>query len=239
MTVSFSIEGYRGLVKRLLQDGYSVVGYDSVDGRSRHLILRHDVDFCLRSAIDLAEVERELGVAAHYFVQTRSEFYNPLTRSARDAFASLRKLGHHIGLHFDPSGHSSSPALANAVAADAALLADLSCGPVDAVSFHRPAREYLAGAEKLGGVWNAYARRFIEDIGYCSDSQGAWRFGHPFENSSVEQGRALQLLTHPIWWISEAGEPVEKLQRFLSGRGEMLANEMAANSIPFKQYLSR
>jgi hypothetical protein len=225
----FTLQGYRDLVTHLRHEGYSVVGYETIEADKRHLILRHDVDFCLKSALELARAENALGLAAVYFVQMRSEFYNPLTKTSQESLRKLRELGHEIGLHFDPRDGVTKNALEDLIASDAAGLSEASQGRVDAVSFHRPPQEHLAGDERLGGLWNAYAGRFIRDVGYCSDSRGGWRHGDPLSHNAVRSGRALQLLTHPIWWTGEAGSPELRLQQFLASRLRDVDQEIAAN----------
>jgi hypothetical protein len=65
-------------------------------------------------------------------------------------------------------------------------------------------------------------------MGYCSDSRGGWYHGHPLDHPSVAQGRALQLLTHPVWWTLPAGEATAKLKRFLLERYQLLDEELAS-----------
>ena len=57
--------------------------------------------------------------------------------------------------------------------------------------------------------------RFFSEMGYCSDSRGLWRYGHPLNHEAVEKRRSLQLLTHPIWWVSDFRSVQEKLLGFL------------------------
>jgi hypothetical protein len=229
MTIDFNVDGYRALIAQFGTLRYAVTGFDDAEPAARHLILRHDVDFCIESALELAGAEAALGVAATYFIQTRSVFYNPLAPNARAGLAELRRLGHVIGLHFDPRGHDGDGAIEAAIAADAEILAEASGGAVTAVSFHRPPKAQLGGAVKLAGLWNAYAQRFIADTGYCSDSRGTWRFGEPLAHPAVHAGRALQLLTHPIWWTGATAEPHQRLQRFLDAAVRGLDRELAAN----------
>ena len=58
---------------------------------------------------------------------------------------------------------------------------------------------------------HTYEPKFVKDIGYCSDSRGGWHHGHPLSHSSVKEGKALQLLTHPIWWITKGKSAEKKL----------------------------
>ena len=76
---------------------------------------------------------------------------------------------------------------------------------------------------------------FFSAIGYCSDSRGAWHHGHPLAHQAVAQSRALQLLTHPIWWPSTVSPgPLPTLDRFVSERDTLLRTELAANCEPYR-----
>jgi hypothetical protein len=229
MTIEFTLDGYRALIARFLSLGYAVKGFGEAEPEARHLILRHDVDFCIERALELARFESTLDVASIYFIQTRSIFYNALSPIVRARLDELRHLGHGIGLHFDPRGCDGVGAIDAAIAADAAILAEASAGPVTAVSFHRPPKTQLGGAATLAGLWNTYAQRFMVNIGYCSDSRGAWHRGEPLEHPAVRGGRALQLLTHPIWWTGRLADPRQRLQRFLDSAVRSFDRELAAN----------
>jgi len=229
MSVELTAGGYRGLVEALLGNGYSVTGYAEARAAERHLILRHDVDLSLEAALRIGELEAQMGVRSTYFVLVRSVFYNPFSAEAGATMRRLQSLGHSIGLHFDPAACDTSD-IEGSIAAEAKIL-KLACGgEVAAVSFHRPVSELLHGPEKLAGLWNAYGTRFMQDIGYCSDSRGEWRYGDPLSNAAVREGRALQLLTHPIWWNDTVTAPAERLDRYLGEKANELARQLAANS---------
>ena len=231
----FTLSGYRALMTALGGRGYVATGFADAQPEAKHLILRHDVDMSLDAAVALAEVEAEMGLSAHYFVLLRSELYNPLSPAAVAAMQRLSSLGHRIGLHFDAAAHAVG-AIDRAVEGECAVLESLTGRPVTMVSFHRPAPELLGHAAPLGGRAHAYQPRFFSDMGYCSDSRGRWGHGHPLEHPAVAEGRALQLLTHPIWWTREVGEGVvPRLDRFVGERTEVLRTELAANCEPYRQ----
>lgn len=231
-----SLAAYRRLVGTLLDAGYKVRSFDEADPSQRHLILRHDVDLCLDRAVAMAELEADIGVAAHYFVLLNTEMYNANSRRGRAALRRIRECGHSIGLHFDPTeievGNVAT--LQSRVAGECDMLGECSEHDVDVVTFHRPAKWLLGFEERLAGRLHGYQPRFFSEMGYCSDSEGRFRFHHPLSHPSVEQGRALQLVIHPIWWCAEEGEsPVQKLERFLCERADRLASEVAINCRPF------
>jgi hypothetical protein len=77
-------------------------------------------------------------------------------------------------------------------------------------------------------------------MAYCSDSRGGWHYGHPLELDAVKQGRALQLMTHPIWWDAPGGEsPAERIERFADARDDSFRRELARNCQPYAEALAR
>jgi len=191
----------------------------------------------VHAAAAMAEQERRLGVSATYFVLLRTEFYNSLSR---DGLQSLRRIvgcGHEIGLHFDAALYPDQPAaVETAVAHECALLESVFGGPISTISFHRPVAERAGSANRLAGRLNAYGPRFVKDMGYCSDSRGAWQFGGPLEQPAVREKRALQLLVHPFWWQDPPTTPVERLKAFVEQRKEFLDHELARHCAVHKAH---
>lgn len=233
---AFTLEGFRGLVRTFLDQGYRVVGFDEAEVERPHLVLRHDVDMCLDRAVKLAEVEDELGVRSTYYVLVRTEMYAVTSTRSRASLRRLMELGHEVGLHFDAAGLGELPEqLDDACAKDCALLEAVLGARIRSVSFHRPTPALQGWPKPIAGRLHAYQPRFFKEMGYCSDSEGRFRFGHPIEQEAVKQHRALQLVTHPIWWVASSAENVlEKLERFRKGRDSLLGDELAANCKPYR-----
>jgi hypothetical protein len=228
----FSPHGYVALVEGVLARGYRLSGFHDVEASARRLVLRHDVDFDLGSALKLAELEAERGWRATYFVLPRTEFYNLSTPRAQAALSRILALGHAIELHFDPMHYPDDEAdLVAGCEREAHSLGGVTGRPVRVFSLHRPAISPKRREIVAPGLINAYGGPFASAIGYCSDSRGEWRHGHPHEHPALAEGRALQLLTHPLWWSGEAeGAPREKLAAFLERRRALLDEEIARNS---------
>ena len=232
----FTRGGYRSLVAGLLERGYSAVGYDAVTPGERHLVLRHDLDMSIDAAVAIAEIEADLEVAAHYFVLLRTEMYNPWSDHARRQLDRIAGLGHEIGLHFDASLYPDDiSALDSAAAEECTVLAALTGRPVETISFHRPSKALLGRPDDIAGRRHSYQPRYFHDIGYCSDSRGAWHHGHPLDHAAIGEGRALQLLTHPIWWDRDSAlDPVAALDCFRAERDIVLMNALADNCEPYR-----
>jgi hypothetical protein len=53
-------------VGSLVDLGYQITGFDSVEAAKAHLILRHDIDFDPEAAVVVAQAEAARGWRAHY-----------------------------------------------------------------------------------------------------------------------------------------------------------------------------
>jgi hypothetical protein len=207
----FSPGGYRALLRRALDAGYRVTCFRDFappDGGAPVLLLRHDLDHSLCSAAVLAGIEAELGVRATYFVQVACPFYNLLSDESRGLVRHIVDLGHEIGLHYD-GGRYTRPGGGEEVRRDLELLGHLAGAAVISASQHIPIDS--PGLDLRGVVpHEAYAPRFTQaPMTYVSDSLMAWRQWHPLD--LVEDGRSLQLLTHPVQWA----QPVRDMDHAL------------------------
>jgi len=231
---SFSAGAYVDLISALIAKGYSLCGYHEARPEQPHLILRHDIDFDLGSAVAMAELEANQDWHAHYFILIRTEFYNPLSATGSTWVRRILELGHTVGLHFDAHLYDPNPAtLRRAIDEESAVLEKIANRPVNQFSLHRPHPEMLDGEFTVPGRVNAYAPRYFKDIGYCSDSRGEWRYGHPLDSDAVQSRRALQLLTHPLWWMDAAGSPEATVARVLDRRFGTLEHEADVQCAPY------
>jgi hypothetical protein len=230
MTTDFSPGGYRILLETLRGQGYEARGYADAAVDHLHLILRHDIDLSLDAALPIAEIERGLSLKAYYFVLLRTELYNVFSAAARRTLSRLGALGHEIGLHLDASLYGNDTGALNKAAAEECAALEGAIGEaVRVISFHRPAKQLLGYPQTLAGRVHTYQPRYFSEMGYCSDSRGAWHHGHPLDHAAVRDRRALQLLTHPIWWAEGGGAPAAKAADFLASRVDMLDRELAEN----------
>lgn len=231
-----TLEGYRTLLETLLGRGYQARRFAEAKAYRPDLVLRHDLDMSLGAALPLAEIERNAGVIATYFILVRTEMYNPFSLRGLAAVHELAEMGHDIGLHLDASLYDED--LDAGAEAECAALEAITGRPVTFMSFHRPTASLQGLSRKIAGRDHAYRPRYFHEMGYCSDSKGAWHHGHPLEHTAVEQGTALQLLTHPIWWNAGPSETVrEKLDRFALRRFDLLRAELARNCQTYPQEL--
>ena len=117
------------------------------------------------------------------------------------------------------------------------ILEQVTGSKVLIISFHRPPKSFISYSRPLAGRLQTYSPAFINDIGYCSDSQGEWRFGRPEAHPSVIEGTALQLLTHPIWWVSQGKTREEKLINYVRNEENRRKITLAENCAPYRPLL--
>lgn len=209
LTDEFSHPNYVELIG-YAKDRFSFRGFSIEPLQPGEIVWRHDVDFSMHKALQLAQIDNSEDVRSTFFFRTRSETYNLYSRPNLETLRSIAGLGHYIGIHFDALERD----LDSTVSLDAALHEEsiffrrvTGIDPI-AFSFHNTNSKSLrfTGSE-YGGLINAYSSNFFEESSYCSDSGGSWRFrglGAMLRDRSVSQ---LQVLTHPEWWGSDSADP--------------------------------
>ena len=238
---SFTYTHYRRLLGQLQKRGYQFAQFTRavkpLSRVGRFVLLRHDIDMDLGKALQMARIEAECGVQATYFFLVRTDHYNLFSQKGSDAVRAILDLGHWLGLHFDcaayPSrgqGEASPAETATHVTREARLLADWFGKEINVVSFHRPLSSVLSGDAALSApLWHTYMKCFTEQVFYCSDSRGSFRYGHPLESKAFAEGRPLQLLTHPVWWSAEGSTPQESLRRLIVRQQNRFRRSLAEN----------
>ncbi len=223
----FTYTKYRELLK-MAKSGWKIFDYRNIEWEEKFIVWRHDVDYSLNSSLKLAKIEQEEGVKATYFVNPHSEFYNIAELSQFRILKEILSCGHDLGLHFDAAFHEikSESDLEIFVAKESSCLEDLFGAKPIAFSFHNPVSENLESeADEYGGLKNCYSKKFKEEVGYCSDSNGYWRFRRLYEVLKEGKDTRLQVLTHPGWWQEEPAPPRQRIFR--------IAYERAASTMAF------
>ena len=225
---SFSLDEYGKIVHAFVKNGYQIQDFESANPDSPDLILRHDIDVSLPEAEKLAVFEMEQGWQAYYFVLLTTEQYNPASARGRAVIRKLAALGHHIGLHFDASIDTAAE-LDERARHEAAMLADIAETSVSMISFHRPSKHLIGNEKDIGGFAHTYQPKFFRDMGYCSDSRGGWYHGKPTAHPAFKARKALQLLTHPIWWTGAPRPGSTRLLDHLNARESDLEIDLSEN----------
>lgn len=189
-------------------------------------VMRHDVDFCVHSALALALWEAENDLRSTFFFMLTSNTYSLASFANRGKVERIRELGHDISLHFDPSVYAD---------VDRGLVAERTCFEsmfgvsVDIVSLHRPGLFLRDNNRPLPGCLHTYQDRFFRDMRYVSDSSGGFKYQHPTEIATEANGTNLHILIHPVWWVNEGETPSDKLRMWQRRYFTFLNEETSRN----------
>jgi hypothetical protein len=189
------------------------------------ILLRHDVDYSLKLALEMAKLEADLGIKSTYFILFSSDFYTLFDEENIQIPLQIKALGHEIGLHYDVAvlekGNKQNPlSLLNA---QAAILGELAQCQIRSIAMHHPAS---SGADLFRDTQyiNAYDDHFTKKMTYFSDSGMAWRneFVNCVESNNFPP--QIQLLIHPIWWFGKGETRWEKLDEFIQSQTKNYQN---------------
>jgi hypothetical protein len=103
MLREFTYANYRVLLDRVRDSRENLCFGDCGGGipAERFFLLRHDIDFCPARALEMAQVEAEMGVRATYFLLLTTSHYNLLEKRFIAAPRQIVQMGHEVGLHYD------------------------------------------------------------------------------------------------------------------------------------------
>jgi hypothetical protein len=222
---------YRNLLESFLNNGYELSPFIESPPPQQALLLRHDIDFDLQLAREMAAIEHQIGVKSTYFLMLKSASYNLLETENTRLVDQIRADGHQISLHFDPT-----------------IYADFQVGlrqeldiferhfglSPDCISIHRPTDFFLQYDSPINQIRHTYQSIYCKLIEYCSDSQGLFKHGHPLNSQAYADKRSIHLLVHPIWWVTTEVNSIDILNKFLDLRIQRFQQHMADNCKPYR-----
>ncbi len=203
----YSKESYQSLLKLASEGGYQFSRFvDHEDTSSCCIFLRHDVDYSLDLAVELARVNASLNVSGTFFLLLRSQVYNLLSYRGLSRAREIQALNQRLAFHcaLPPTIPDDDEDLARLVRSDFDLanrhIPDLE--PV--FSWHNPTFEVLSRSDDLHvpGLVNVYGERFTKKAKYISDSNMRYSVTEFEDILTREHHSGLHLLLHPLNWIA-------------------------------------
>ena len=203
----YTLDAYRSILRTAIAAGYAFAPFTvQPETPAKRIHLRHDVDYSIEIAVEMAEVNASLGVRATFFVLIRSQIYNLLSGRSLAAARRILELGQWIGLHVP----TSPDALANDAGLSAYIRRDWTFlqGELTALSrvfaWHNPTDDVLerfAATLEVAGLVNAYSTPFFKATPYYSDTN----MRHTVEAFASFVGpdgpQVFQLAFHPLNWV--------------------------------------
>lgn len=241
----FSFDDYREII-RIIQSTKRHANYADALGRESFIIMRHDVEYSVERAYELARVEQSMDFASTYFFQWTNNSYNILSRRNLDMIKDMRERGQHIGLHFALNGMTDMAEIRKRIKKEVDILSEMFGFPITEFSIHRPSKDVLRENIKLDGILNAYqddfftfAEQVTEDtpvaVKYMSDANHIWRYGYPDEKNITGHAK-VQILTHPFAWCKEGYNNFNNYRALVQEKYEELIDSIDQECKDFGEY---
>ena len=200
-----SYDRYLELLRVLRKTNRIMKFTDVTPSTDEFVILRHDIEFDISKAYQMACIEHSYGIKATYFVQIESDVYNPFSEGNREMLNEITRMGHSLGLHFRQREDERENV------ADLARQLELLKGEFPdserIFSCHIPKRNSLYHEYRVENAINAYSEPFFyrttqprsAPTRYITDSRWTWNYGEPTADLFRDCPR-VQLLIHPFRW---------------------------------------
>ncbi|MFW5963442.1 MAG: hypothetical protein ACOCQM_01155 [Natronomonas sp.] len=135
------LSAYGRLLHRLRDEGRRFV---DVRQRTDGVVLHHDVELSLSRALTMARLEATHRIRGTYCIPIRAPLHDTSTVAFVRTVRSISRLGHEVGLQFDPTAHweesPSEAALLSEIDRERKALSRVAETPVEVVSFRRPTK---------------------------------------------------------------------------------------------------
>lgn len=213
---SFNLDKYARCLMKAKDLNYAVVQVRETTEPlpKRCLILRHDIEYRIDCALEMAEVEHEHGIRSSYFVLAHSILYNPFTPPNTSKIRRISELGHEIGLHYETyyfEDNGGSPT--EGIQSDATYMEKMFGIRIQSISQHRPARSSFV--EELGKHFiDAYRPDLIYGMHYISDSGCKWRHLDLYDSLGREE--QIHALIHPDYWAFAETDDLPSIYRAIA-----------------------
>ena len=226
----YSKESYINLITDLKNNTHRIFSDYTAPCSDNTVILRHDIDYDIKMAVDIAEINRELGVAATFFIMTDSQFYNIVSNGMGGLLEKISDSGQKIGLHycchrgtFDIDDAERKFMLLKSIIPQAERI----------IAWHNPDGSLSELNEKAeeNGFISAYSENYFSPESYVSDSNlrnsPAEICGFVQENTS----RIVQLLIHPFNWIIGGNTMEQILKKLFKSKLIELSENFSGNRV--------
>tara|TARA_B100001564_G_scaffold351843_1_gene358301 strand:- start:6952 stop:7704 length:753 start_codon:yes stop_codon:yes gene_type:complete len=243
----FSHEEYKGIINHIKR-WLPIVDFREVDRYEKYAVIRHDIEFSPYRALDIANLESELGITSTYFFQITNNCYNSLSMQNLSIIKRIHELGHSIGAHINTSylDRINTKELTSIVQDDINTLSSYTDIDIDIFSFHRPTKEQLACYLEIEGCINAYGKQFFQycnditldnklEVTYLADSNHQWKYGHPLDVDFASGVNKLQLNTHPFSWTKYGFGNINNFKSLVAEKNQEMISSIDSEIKNFPQ----
>lgn len=241
----FSFADYKEII-RIIQSTNRACDYKDALGKDEFIIMRHDVEYSVKRAYELAKVETSMDFHSTFFFQWTNNSYNLLSKRNQEMIRDMHERGQHIGLHFALNGLTDMEQVRMQIKKEIDLLSNMLDFQITEFSVHRPSPDVLRANIKLPGIINAYQDEFftfaenVTDsselaVKYMSDANHIWRYGYPNEEN-ILNNKKVQILVHPFAWTKEGYDNFDNYRYLVREKYEELIDSVDSECKDFGEY---
>ena len=241
----FSFDDYKEII-RIIKSTDRYMDYHKALTSDKFILMRHDVEYSVERAYELAKVESSMDFTSTFFFQWTNNSYNILSRKNKDLIKDMHERGHTIGLHFALNGMTDMEQIRKQIAKEMDILNSMFEFKMDTFSIHRPSKDVLRENIKLPGIINAYQDEFFTfaenvtestpvSVKYLSDANHIWRYGYPDEKNILENDK-VQILTHPFAWCKKGYDNFDNYRSLIKEKYIELVNSVDNECKDFGEY---
>lgn len=214
----FTLKSYQSLIRALQDAGYQFQTFEELitqpmDGKS--VVMRHDVDELAWNALNMAQLEHELGVRATYFFRIVKQSNVP------EVIRQVVALGHEVGYHYEDLSLNDGDEQKAIISFENNLAYFRSFYPVRSVCMHGSStskydNRLLWKNRQLadyGLVGEPYLSVDFDEVFYLSDTGYAWDGGKYAVRDIVESpfGLKFHSTSDIVQCIQSGGFPQKTL----------------------------
>jgi hypothetical protein len=205
---SFNLSGYKNVLNHLNTIGIFMSQVNE-NYTNNTFFLRHDVELSLQNSKSMFEIEKELGVFAHYYFRTNSPSYRLGSHEFQQLIQEIKNYGSNIGLHFERIDEKKSYKYEFDKQID--ILENYIETEIVHYSPHNPGTIHNLQTSISPKFINAYSYIIDKNFGYISDSNGVWIQSYLSDFLQHMGQKPYQILIHPEWWGAAYSEPLTRV----------------------------
>ena len=173
----------------------------------KFVILRHDIDRRTGHALDMAQLEQELGIHSTYYFRVPYTFHE-------DVIRQISSMGHEIGFHYETLSKAKGDVQKARSFFEKELAMLRTCGDVDTICMHgRPLSSYdnrelwrSCDFQEYDILGEAYLS--VSDVCYFTDTGRSWGSTNSMRDSLLGaiDHAVVQSSDEFLQWISETDQ---------------------------------
>ena len=215
--MNYNKASYRLILQSAANQGFEFVDFFTVtpdDDKRRQIILRHDIDYSLTSACEMAEIDAKYKIRATFSLLLSSPLYNPFTPTNIKIINEIKQLGHNVVLHHHVLPEQGAEEIQGDIIKEMQIMMAFFPYIQPVFVWHNPPPGNLLSEIEVPGMINAYSDSFVRNMFYISDSV----LRNTPENflKALKKQRLIHMLLHPIIWMSEQDNMISLMSYVLT-----------------------